>query len=74
MNDKLICKNFCNVHCSFDCPNAALERACDRFDLDFSDFGMERIDCDDCQYSDDNFTCDDCYFMNVPEYCFKVQK
>lgn len=51
--------------------NAALEAACDRWDLDPSDFGMERIDCEDCYMNDDDCTCDDCYVQYNPEYCTK---
>lgn len=60
-----------NGNCSFNCPNAALEGACDRWDLDPSDFGMEYTDCEECQYWDDNCTCEDCYVQFDPEYCPK---
>lgn len=65
------CSNFINDNCSFNCPNAALEQACDRWDLDPSDFGMEYTDCEECQYWDDNCTCEDCYVQFDPEYCPK---
>lgn len=54
------CGNFINANCSYNCPNAALEAACDRWDLDPSDFGMERISCKECMYWEDNCTCEDC--------------
>jgi len=67
------CNNFINANCSFRCPNAALEAACDRWDLDPSDFGMERIDCKDCYMNDENCSCDDCYVQFNHEYCPKKE-
>lgn len=68
------CENFVNDNCGYNCPNAALEAACDRWDLDPSDFGMEYIDCEECMYWDDNCTCDDCFVQFNPEYCPKPKK
>lgn len=68
------CGNFINGNCSFNCPNAALEAACDRWDLDPSDFGVERIDCKECQYWDDNCTCEDCFVQFDPEHCPNPKK
>lgn len=68
------CENFINGNCSYNCPNAALEAACDRWDLDPSDFGMERIKCKDCYLNDDCCTCDDCFVQFDPEYCPKPKK
>lgn len=65
------CQKFINANCSYRCPNAALEAACDRQDLDPGDFGMEYTDCKDCYMNDDNCTCDDCYVQYDPEYCTK---
>lgn len=67
------CEDFVNAHCSYDCPNANLEYACDRWDLDPSDFGMEYIKCKDCYYYDDNCTCNDCYMENNKDYCPKAK-
>lgn len=68
------CSNFINANCSFNCPNAALEAACDRWDLDPGDFGMERISCKDCYMDDDNCSCDDCYVQFDQEYCTKKKE
>ena len=68
------CDMFINAHCSYDCPNAALEAACARWDLDPSDFGMERTDCKDCYMNDDCCTCEDCYMQYDPEYCPKKKE
>lgn len=65
------CKYFCNANCSYNCPNAQLEGACNYWDLDASDFGMEYIDCHECQYNDDDCSCDDCYLKGDKEYCSK---
>lgn len=62
---------FVNSHCSYDCPNAKLEYACDRWDLDPSDFGMEYIKCKECIYDDSNCTCNDCYMQGNKDYCPK---
>lgn len=63
------CDNFINANCSFNCPNAKLEEACNRWDLDPSDLGMEYTDCKYCHMNDDNCTCDDCYVQYNPDYC-----
>lgn len=42
------CSNFINANCSYNCPNAALEAACNRWDLDPGDFGIEYIECKEC--------------------------
>lgn len=69
------CKYFVNGNCSYRCPNAALEGACNRWDLDPSDFGMEYIDCKDCYMNEDNCTCEnDCYVMGNKDYCPKAKK
>lgn len=68
------CEYFCNAHCSYHCPNASLEGACDYWDLDPSDFGMEYISCRECLYNDKFCSCDDCYFMGNKEYCPKCKK
>lgn len=68
------CKNFINANCSFNCPNASLDYACDRYDLDPSDFGMERISCKNCYLNDDNCTCDDCFVQFKKEYCSKKKE
>lgn len=65
------CEKFVNGNCSCFCPNADLQGACDRWDLDPSDFGMEYIECKDCVYADDVCTCDDCYMMGEKNYCPK---
>lgn len=65
------CEHFVNAQCSYHCPNASLESACDRWDLDPSDFGMEYIKCKECMYFDDDCSCDDCYMMGKKEYCPK---
>ena len=65
------CDRFVNGHCSYDCPNASLEGACDRWDLEPSDFGMEYIKCKDCSYWDDNCSCDDCFMQCNKDYCPK---
>ena len=65
------CEGFVNGHCSYHCPNAELEGACDRWDLEPSDFGMEYITCNECTYNDDNCTCDDCYMQYEESYCIK---
>lgn len=68
------CKGFVNGNCLYKCPNAQLESACDRWDLDPSDFGMEYIKCKDCYMNDENCTCEDCYMMNDVKYCPKAKK
>lgn len=68
------CSNFVNANCSYNCPNAALELACDRWDLDPTDFGMERITCKECNYNDDNCDCEDCYVNGVDGYCKKAKR
>lgn len=65
------CDKFVNAHCSYHCPNAQLEGACDRWDLDPSDFGLEYINCKDCYYSDDVCNCNDCFMQGNKEYCPK---
>lgn len=60
------CEHFCNAHCSFDCPDAAVEAFERRYDIPASDAGYERIDCRDCRYNDKYCTCDDCYFKGSP--------
>lgn len=61
------CKSFVNVHCSFDCPNAACEAFEQRFDIPCEDAGFSRIKCKDCVYYDKRCTCDDCFFQHSPE-------
>lgn len=61
------CENFCNAHCSYDCPNAEIEAFEERFDIPASDAGYERIKCRDCRYSDKRCTCEDCYFKGSAE-------
>lgn len=68
------CIMFVNGNCSFDCPNARLEAACDRWDLDSSDFGVEYIECSDCRYFDDLCSCYDCYMMGNKDYCPKFEE
>lgn len=66
------CENFCNAHCAFDCPNAAIDEWESRFDLDAGrELGVARIKCGDCEYRDADCTCGDCYFQNSKE-CPKV--
>lgn len=65
------CEMFVNGNCSYDCPNAKLEAACDKWDLEPSDFGMEYTECKDCMYNDDNCDCDDCYMKGNKDYCPK---
>lgn len=65
------CEKFVNANCSYRCPNAQLESACDRWDLDPSDFGMEYINCRECHLFDDLCTCKDCYMEGNKEYCPK---
>ncbi|MCQ2434693.1 MAG: hypothetical protein MJ062_05600 [Oscillospiraceae bacterium] len=60
---KMKCDKFCNYHCSYDCPNFAVDAFEDKYDLPASEIGLERIKCKDCQYFDKNCTCDDCYFQ-----------
>ena len=69
-NIKVIkCKNFVNANCSFNCPNAALEKYLEKYDIDYSDIGQERIKCKDCRYQDKYCTCEkDCYLYGS-EYC-----
>lgn len=67
-NTKQKCEHFCNAHCSFHCPNVAIDEFEDKFDIPASDAGYERIKCKDCNYYDKYCTCDDCYFMDS-EYC-----
>lgn len=62
-----ICKNFCNYHCSFDCPNFRCDAFEDKFDLPCSEIGLERVKCKDC-YFNKNLSCDDCYNKNT-ELC-----
>lgn len=66
------CYKFVNAHCSYDCPNAQLESACDRWDLDPSDFGMEYIKCNDCFHNDECCSCNDCYMQGNTAYCPKL--
>lgn len=67
------CKGFVNGNCSMNCPNAKLESACDRWDLNPSDFGMEYIDCKECYMSAENCTCEeDCYVYGNKDYCPKA--
>lgn len=62
------CEHFCNAHCAFDCPNAAIEAFEERFDIPASDAGYERVKCRECRYYDKYCTCDDCYFKGS-EHC-----
>ena len=67
------CEKFCNYHCSFDCPNAAIDEFEDRYDVPCEDIGMKRVKCNKCQYTDRNMTCMDCYFFNsddCPEHMY----
>lgn len=68
------CINFVNGNCSINCPNAKLKSACDYWDLDVSDFGMEIISCKECSYSDEYCSCDDCCVNGVKGYCPKCNK
>lgn len=62
------CEHFCNAHCAFDCPNAAIEAWEDRFDLDAKrELGVDRIKCRDCEYHESRCTCEDCYFIDSAE-------
>ena len=61
------CEYFCNAHCSYDCPNAAIEAFEERFDIPASDAGYERVKCRDCRYADKHCTCGDCYFKGGKE-------
>lgn len=61
------CENFCNAHCSYDCPNAAIEEFEDYYDLPAEEAGLSRVKCKDCIYSDKRCDCDDCYFQNTPD-------
>lgn len=66
------CEQFCNVHCSFDCPNVLIEAFEDRFDIPASDAGYYRIKCSDCCYYDKYCTCSDCYFMGSDDCLMKA--
>lgn len=63
----MICENFCNAHCSFDCPNFACDIIENTYDIPCTDAGYERVKCKDCMYNQDN-SCDDCYLQGS-EYC-----
>lgn len=67
------CKKFVNANCSYNCPNAYLEKACDKWDLDPIDLGMDYIKCKECIYYDKYCKCDDCYMMGDKEYCPKEE-
>lgn len=68
------CDYFVNANCSYNCPNAKLEYACDKWDLDPSDFGLEHITCKECHYNDNNCNCDDCYMKGNKDYCEKEKE
>ena len=61
------CENFCNAHCSFDCPDADAEYFEDKYGIPASDGGYEHVECKDCVYADKRCTCDDCYFKGGKE-------
>ena len=66
----MLCEFFCNAHCSFDCPNAAIEAFENKYDIPASDAGYEYIKCYDCSYNDKFCSCDDCYLLGS-EFCKK---
>lgn len=63
----MICENFCNYHCSFDCPNFACDMIEERYDIPCSDAGYERVKCKECVHNQ-NKSCDDCYLQGS-EFC-----
>ena len=65
----MICENFCNYHCSYDCPNIQCDWIEDYYDIPCSDAGYERVKCKDCMYNQNN-NCGDCYLQSS-EYCKK---
>jgi len=50
---------FVNEHCSYDCPNFAIDEFEEFYDLPASEAGLERIKCKDCYL--DSYECKDCY-------------
>lgn len=64
------CPNFCNFHCSYDCPNIQCDVFEERFNVPCEDLGYERIKCSECNFQDKYCTCSDCYFENS-EHCNK---
>lgn len=64
-----MCENFCNYHCSYDCPNIDCDKIEEYYDIPCSDAGYERVKCKDCLYNKHK-SCDDCYFQNT-EHCKK---
>ena len=68
----MLCENFCNAHCSFDCPNAAIEAFENKYDIPASDAGYEYIKCSECSYNVKFCSCDDCYFLGS-KYCKEIR-
>ncbi len=68
----MICENFCNYHCSYDCPNIICDKIEERYGIPCTDAGYERIKCKLCIYNIHK-SCDDCYLQNS-EYCRKKAK
>lgn len=60
----MVCKNFCNYHCSYDCPNIRCDWIENYYDIPCSDAGYERTKCKDCIFNKNN-SCDDCYLQNT---------
>lgn len=66
----MLCEFFCNAHCCFDCPNAAIEAFENKFDIPASDAGYEYIKCSECCYNVKFCSCDDCYLLGS-EFCIE---
>ena len=62
------CERFCNANCSFNCPNAAIERWEEIYDMDVQrELGIERTSCSECMYNDKYCTCEDCYLIGTED-------
>lgn len=55
-------KCFVNLHCSYDCPNFAVDEFEYIYDIPASDAGLEWIQCRDCYYNTGK--CEDCLLYN----------
>lgn len=60
----MLCENFCNSHCEYDCPNIQIDMFEERYDLPASEIGLERITCKNCQFNIKYCDCNDCYLKN----------